>query len=49
MIESKILYGWGRNKFADCKVLTPANESKLKKIIKNAENKSLIARGLGRS
>ncbi len=49
MIESKILYGWGRNKFANCKVLTPSNESKLKKIIKNAENKSLIARGLGRS
>ena len=49
MIESKKLYGWGRNKFADCKVLTPLNESKLKKIIKNAEKNSLIARGLGRS
>tara|TARA_A100001388_G_scaffold274599_1_gene258512 strand:- start:7973 stop:9331 length:1359 start_codon:yes stop_codon:yes gene_type:complete len=49
MIESKKIYGWGRNKFADCTVYTPLNEEKLKKIVKNADYKSLIARGLGRS
>ena len=49
MTESKILYGWGRNKFANCRVLTPSNESNLKEIINNAENNSLLARGLGRS
>ena len=49
MIESKKIYGWGRNKFADCTVFTPLNEEKLKKIVKNADYKSLIARGLGRS
>ena len=49
MTESKKLYGWGRNKFADCRVLTPLNELKLKNFIKDSERYSLIARGLGRS
>jgi len=48
-VEKKILFGWGRTNPVSCKVVRPESVEQLQKIVRGAPNRSLIARGLGRS